>query len=94
MLIGSHWTSRGQRVDVWVSHDVTAWACPECASALAGFDHSEARTWRHLDTCQFETHLHARVAAGAVSDARGAASGGAVGGAAEPLHVADGATGD
>ena len=26
---------------------------------LLGFDHAEARTWRHLDTYQFQTHLHA-----------------------------------
>ncbi|HKV45292.1 MAG TPA: ISL3 family transposase [bacterium] len=28
---------------------------------LAGFDHAEARTCRHLDTCQFQTHLHAEI---------------------------------
>jgi transposase len=28
---------------------------------LATFDHAETRTWRHLDTCQFETHLHAEI---------------------------------
>lgn len=50
-----------QRVDLWAEHDDTRWACPECATPLAGFDHAEERTWRHLDTCQFETHLHARV---------------------------------
>ena len=50
-----------QRVDLWAEHDDTRWACPECETTLAGFDHAEERTWRHLDTCQFETHLHARV---------------------------------
>lgn len=64
-----------QRVDVWVEHrrDVT-WACPRCASAgsgssrvrkrtrrLACRDHAEERVWRHLDTCQFRTYLHARI---------------------------------
>jgi hypothetical protein len=29
---------------------------PDCAEVLAGFDHAEARTWRHLDTCHFEAH--------------------------------------
>jgi transposase len=50
-----------QRVDLWLAHDSTRWSCPECGEQLAGFDHAEARTWRHLDTCQFETHLHAEI---------------------------------
>jgi transposase len=29
--------------------------------ALPGFDHAAERTWRHLDTCQFQTHLHAEI---------------------------------
>jgi transposase len=50
-----------QRVDVWAGHDDTArWACPECASELAVYDHAEERVWRHLDSCQFQTYLHAR----------------------------------
>jgi transposase len=53
--------TRAQRVDLWAEHDDTRWACPECQTALGCFDHAEERTWRHLDTCQFETHLHARV---------------------------------
>ncbi len=24
-------------------------------------DHAEERVWRYLDTCQFQTHLHARI---------------------------------
>ena len=50
-----------QRVDLWAEHDDTRWPCPECAQALACWDHAEERTWRHLDTCQFQTHVHARV---------------------------------
>ena len=50
-----------QRVDLWAEHADTRWPCPECQQLLACADHAEARTWRHLDTCQFETHLHARV---------------------------------
>lgn len=50
-----------QRVDLWAEHDATRWPCPECGTALACWDHAEERTWRHLDTCQFETHLHARI---------------------------------
>jgi len=51
-----------QCVDVWVEHrEDTRWPCPECAGALGGYDHAEERSWRHLDTCQFQTVLHARV---------------------------------
>jgi transposase len=50
-----------QRVDLWLEHDATRWPCPECGAELAAFDHAEERTWRHLDTCQFHTHLHAEI---------------------------------
>lgn len=49
------------RVDVWADHiGKIRWPCPECGRELATFDHSEERAWRHLDTCQFLTYLHAR----------------------------------
>jgi transposase len=50
-----------KRVDLWVEHEPARWPCPECGTELAGFDHAEERTWRHLDTCQFQTHLHAEI---------------------------------
>jgi transposase len=50
-----------KRVDLWAVHDETRWPCPECQQLLPGFDHADERTWRHLDTCQFQTHLHARI---------------------------------
>jgi hypothetical protein len=50
-----------QRVDLWVEHAATQWPCPDCGTLLAGFDHAEERTWRHLDTCQFQTHRHAAI---------------------------------
>ncbi|MBX3234516.1 MAG: transposase family protein [Nitrospira sp.] len=51
-----------QRVDVWAEHagDAT-WTCPHCAEPLPLYDHAEERTWRHLDSCQFQTYLHARI---------------------------------
>jgi transposase len=49
-----------QRVDVWVDHaQGSRWPCPECANDLSVYDHSEERSWRHLDSCQFMTFLHA-----------------------------------
>jgi transposase len=38
----------------------TRWVCPECLAAAPIHDHQD-RTWRHLDTCQFKTLVHARV---------------------------------
>jgi len=51
----------GQQVDVWVEHESGArWRCPGCTRELAVYDHSAERVWRHLDSCQFATQLHAR----------------------------------
>jgi len=38
----------------------TRWVCPECGAAAPIHDHQD-RSWRHLDTCQFHTIVHARV---------------------------------
>ncbi len=52
---------KAQQVDVWAVHaDGTRWPCPECGTELPGYDHGAERTWRHLDSCQFKTYLHAR----------------------------------
>ena len=48
------------RVDVWVEHPRrTRFGCPDCSQELAVYDHSEERSWRHLDSCAFLTYLHA-----------------------------------
>jgi transposase len=50
------------QVDVRLKHrEGISWLCPECGKELSIYDHAEERTWRHLDTCQFKTLLHARV---------------------------------
>jgi transposase len=50
-----------KRVDVWVGHPQRwRFACPECDRELLVRDHAEERSWRHLDSCQFLTYLHAR----------------------------------
>ena len=52
----------GGQVDVWAVHeDGRCWPCPDCRTELPIYDHSPERVWRHLDTCQFKTYLHARV---------------------------------
>jgi transposase len=49
-------------VGIWVEHEAGArFACPECGTSCSVYDHAEERTWRHLDTCQLQTLLHARV---------------------------------
>lgn len=49
------------RVDVWSGHPRGArWSCPECDRDLPTYDHAEERAWRHLDSLQFLTYLHAR----------------------------------
>jgi transposase len=50
------------RVDVWTEHDKKArFSCPECGKERGLYDHDEERVWRHLDSCQFQTFLHARI---------------------------------
>lgn len=49
-------------IRVHVSHPRgTKFGCPECERQLPCYDHAEARSWRHLDSCQFKTLLIARV---------------------------------
>jgi len=48
-------------VHIWVALPPdTLWVCPECLAAAPIHDHRE-REWRHLDTCQYRTLVHARV---------------------------------
>ncbi|MBH0188720.1 MAG: ISL3 family transposase [Nitrospira sp.] len=57
-----HLDVQGQCVEVWAEHpEGAAWECPQCRERLPLYDHAEERTWRHLDSCQFQTHLHARI---------------------------------
>ncbi len=49
-----------QRVDVWVEHPKgLQWPCPDCGALGSLHDHAPERSWRHLDSCQFQTLLHA-----------------------------------
>ena len=52
----------GFRVDIRVEHAPgMVWNCPQCGRELSCRDHAEERVWRHLDTCQFQTYVHARI---------------------------------
>lgn len=51
-----------QQIDVCVEHPSgTKFCCPECGRSLGCYDHVRDRQWRHLDSCQFKTILHAAV---------------------------------
>jgi transposase len=41
-------------------HDLIHWPCPECGTECGLYDHQPERQWRHLDTCQYLTILHAK----------------------------------
>ena len=47
-------------VHVRLAHrDRMGWPCPECGASCQLHDHQPERQWRHLDTCQYRTILHA-----------------------------------
>ena len=48
-------------VHAYLDHEeVKSWPCPECGAASKLHDHQLERRWRHLDTCQYRTILHAQ----------------------------------
>jgi transposase len=49
------------RVDIHVKYIGKEAACPECGKECSFYDHSPERQWRHLDTMQFLTTIHASV---------------------------------
>lgn len=52
----------GKRVDVWVvTTEGGTWTCAECGNPASLYDHTVEQTWRHLDTCQCRTYVHARL---------------------------------
>jgi len=51
-----------ERVDVWVEEAAGArFACAVCKQETSVYDHTEEQMWRHLDTCQLRTYVHARM---------------------------------
>lgn len=47
-------------VHVFVTHGEHTWTCPECSAECSLYDHQAERVWRHLDTMQYTTMLHAQ----------------------------------
>lgn len=52
---------QGRKVDITVIYSDSLVPCPICKREGPPNDHAEMRTWRHLDTMQFKTLLHARI---------------------------------
>jgi transposase len=50
-----------KRVEIALEPTGTPLVCPECGKTAPGYDKGEERSWRHLDTMQFETRITARV---------------------------------
>jgi transposase len=49
-----------REVHIYLTHeDRSAWPCAECGAPCKLYDHQPERHWRHLDTCQYRTILHA-----------------------------------
>lgn len=49
-----------QVIEVQIECTDSLWACPACAQRMHVHDYQERR-WRHLDSCQYQTYLVARV---------------------------------
>jgi len=51
-----------ERIDVWVEEaSGVRFACAICQCDAPVYDHTEEQVWRHLDTCQCRTYVHARL---------------------------------
>jgi len=49
-----------REVHIYLDHeDLGRWPCSECGTAGPLYDHQPERRWRHLDTCQYHTIVHA-----------------------------------
>lgn len=49
-----------RRIDIWLEYAVHSAICPECGRLMPLHDQQPERVWRHLDTMQFETLIHAK----------------------------------
>jgi len=52
--------TQAQEIEVRVGFADTLWGCPQCQARMQIHDYEERR-WRHLDSCQFQTIIVARV---------------------------------
>jgi transposase len=51
-----------ERVDIYIEHDTGfKFFCPDCGEPCPTYDHTGDKQWRHLNTCQAQTWVHARL---------------------------------
>jgi transposase len=51
-----------EQIDVWVEEAAgVQFACAACNQDASVYDHTAEQVWRHLDTCQCRTYIHARL---------------------------------
>ena len=57
-----HVDMASNRIDVWIEEAPgTKLPCAVCTQEAPVYDHAEEQVWRHLDTCQCQTYVHARL---------------------------------
>lgn len=49
-----------EHVQVYLKYDSREWIDEESGEVIPVYDFREERTWRHLNTMQYETHIHCR----------------------------------
>ena len=53
---------QNRRIDVWTEAvKGVKFPCPECSQQRSVYDHGDEQVWRHLDSCDCRTYLHARL---------------------------------
>lgn len=53
---------KNNKINVVLKHkEGYLFTCPICKNHSLVYDHTKQRIWRHLDTCQLETLLHAKL---------------------------------
>jgi transposase len=50
-----------KRVDVWLEHVPAKFRCEHCMAECVVYDHAPERAWRHLNSCEYQTFIHARI---------------------------------
>lgn len=54
--------TENKKVEVFLKHkEKVKWQCPKCDLQLSCRDHASERSWRHLDSCQFQTIISAKI---------------------------------
>ena len=67
LQLNSYWAissvdldAKTKRIDLYLNHDIQSkFPCPQCGLLCGVYDHNSSRCWRHLDTCDYFTYLHA-----------------------------------